>query len=111
MKKIILTSLFFLIPTLVFAFPANLGDFIKLLLSLIDIIIPIMSGFIMIIFFYGTALFILAQGDIVKTQTGKSFMLWSVLGIFLLVSLWGIIQVMSNELDFGQIRRPTLPTN
>lgn len=97
------------IPSLSFALPADLGGFVKLFLELIDIIIPILSGFIFILFFYGIAQFILYQGDIIKLKIAKSYMIWSVLGIFLLVSLWGIIQIASNELDFGKITKPTLP--
>lgn len=112
MKKIFLTlSILTIIPSFVFALPTNLDGILKLGLELIDLIIPIMSGFIFIIFFYGTGIFILSQGDGVKSKIGKSYMLWSVLGLFLLFSLWGIIQVMSNELEFGKIKRPTLPTN
>lgn len=109
MKKIL--TILILTPSLVFGLPTELSGFIKVAFDLIDLIIPILSGVIFIIFFYGIAIFILSQGDIVKSKIGKSYMIWSVVGIFLLVSLWGIIQIASNELGFGKITKPTLPTN
>jgi hypothetical protein len=110
MKKNILILLsILLLPSLVLAMPSNLQGFIDMFLELIDIVIPILSGFIMILFFYGIAQFILAQGKVIETKMAKSYMIWSVVGIFLLVSLWGIIQLASNELEFGKITKPTLP--
>lgn len=45
-------------------------------------------------FFYGLAVFIFNAGDEKKVEEGKSWMIWSIIAVFVLVTIWGIIGLL-----------------
>lgn len=66
-------------------------------------------------FFYGLANFILISGDEKKRDGAKSIMIWGVVGMFVMVTIWGILGFMQatlgNTTGVGtvDIVTPTLP--
>jgi hypothetical protein len=52
-------------------------------------------------FLWGLALFILNLGgkDDRKLNEGKRQMLWGIVGLFIIFSVWGIISVLQNTVD------------
>ena len=66
-------------------------------------ILPI---FAFVVFFYGLAKFVLASGDPKKIEEGKGVMIWGLVAIFVLLSIVGIISLMSRSLGTD-----TGPTN
>jgi hypothetical protein len=109
LKTRILLFYISLTPSIIFAMPTNLKGFIDLFLGLLKIFIPILSGVAFIFFFYGMAKFILSSGDSKTLADGKKFILYSILAMFVLLSLGGILQFMSDQLEFGKVSRPFLP--
>jgi hypothetical protein len=51
----------------------------------------------------------LSAGDSKNLEDGKKFMLYGILALFVLISIGGILQFMSDELEFGKVSRPYLP--
>jgi hypothetical protein len=95
---VIATSLL-LLPLIVSAAPL---DGVKGLLTafggLINITIRIIFGLAMVYFFWGTAQFVLHSGDAKVRSEGKSKMLWGVIALFVLISIWGIIGFIGSTL-------------
>lgn len=89
----------------------NLGDFIKIFYDLIAAIIPVIAGMTLLVFFWGLAKFIarVGGGDEKAVAEGKSLMIWGVLGLFVMMSIWGILSFLTNEFGFG-FALPLLPT-
>lgn len=54
-------------------------------------------------FFYGVVVFILGRvsgkGDLKELEKGKQFMLWGLIALFVMVSVWGIIRLAQDMLD------------
>lgn len=54
-------------------------------------------------FFYGVVVFILGRvsnkGDLNDLKKGKEFMLWGLIALFIMVSVWGIIRIAQDLLD------------
>lgn len=62
------------------------------------------------VFLFGLARFILAAGDEKKIEGGKKIMLWGVIALFIMFSIWGIIQILSNVFfGGGTVGIPILP--
>lgn len=57
-------------------------------------LIPMAVSLGLLFFFYGIARFIFAGGDEKNIESGKLFMKWSVVALFVMVSIIGIITVM-----------------
>lgn len=52
------------------------------------------------IFLYKVFLYIQTEG-VEKKQAGRDFMLWGIIGIFVMVSLWGLVNVLRRTFTFG----------
>jgi len=57
-----------------------------------------------VIFFYGLAKFIYNEGDAAKKEKSKAIMTWGVVGVFVLVTIWGIIGFI--QLSVGNTSGP-----
>jgi large-conductance mechanosensitive channel len=72
----------------------------KLVNPIIDNIIypavQLLFGLAILYFVYGALQFVLHGSDEGAREKGKSTMLWGSVGIFIMVSAWGIIYLISN---------------
>lgn len=109
MTSFILLTLL-LSPFITFAAPSDFAGFVTVLLDLIGATIPVVMGLALLVFFLGLAKFILKSGDAKSHQDGKQFMIWSVIALFAMVSIYGLIIFGKNQLEFGGgIGMPLLP--
>ena len=76
---------------------------INYLLSLINILNPILFTLAFLIFFWGLSKFILSSGSKDEVQKGKDYMLWGIAALFILLSFMAIINLASNDLGFGGV--------
>ena len=90
--------------------PSTFAEVICIFLGFIGTTIPIMVGLALLAFFWGLANFILSAGDEKKLQDGKKLMFWGIIGLFVMVSIWGIINLIYSDFFGGSIGLPTLPT-
>ena len=63
-------------------------------------IIPLLVGVTLLSFFWGLAKFIRAAGDEKKITEGKEFMKWGIVGLFVMVSIWGLVNLFYRDV-FG----------
>ena len=62
------------------------------------LLIPITVGAALVYFLYGLAQFILVSGDEKKLAEGKQKMVWGVIALFIMVSIWGIIGFLQKDI-------------
>ncbi len=85
-------------------------EFVDLILGYIELITPIVASLALLAFFWGLAKFIFSASE--KTvEDGKNFMIWGVVALFVMVSIFGILRYMNGELGLGTFGVPLLPTN
>lgn len=89
----------------------NFSDLIHLIVGYIQQLLPILAGIALLVFFWGLAVFIKNSGDAKSHEQGRSFMIWGVIGLFILLSFMGILQLFYSDLGFHQPfgGLPTLP--
>ena len=84
-----------LAPVMTFAQGRNssgdVGGLVTLFGNLVSMLIPIASMLAILFFFYGLAIYILHAGDPDKAAEGKSIMIWGILALFVMTSIYGII--------------------
>ena len=71
-------------------------------------IIPILSLLAWVVFIFGVVTFIRSAGDEKSKEEGKKFILWGIVALFVLVSIWGIINILSVTLGTGGVTAPSL---
>lgn len=100
MKKIfILTSLF--LPLTSFAAFEDTQGLITSFGGLVSLLIPIVAGLALLYFFWGLAKFILRAGDETAREEGKQIMMWGIIALFVMVSIWGIVEFIASDLGVG----------
>jgi hypothetical protein len=56
------------------------------------------SGLALIFFFWGLARLIFSAGDEKGREDGKKIMLWGIIALFIMFSVWGIVQLLQRSL-------------
>jgi len=107
MKKILSSLTLSLLPTVAFAQtgPINLQNIRGAIFQvgeLINILLPIVVALALLFFFWGLAKFILASGDEDAKDEGKRIMIWGVLALFVMASVWGLVAFFGNLTGVGQ---------
>lgn len=65
-------------------------------------LIPLVFGLALLVFIWGIfKYFILGGGDEGKREEGKQLMLWAIIGFVVMVSIFGIVNMISSGLGFS----------
>ncbi len=88
----------------------NLAGFIGTLGALIDnAIVPFIFSIAFIVFIWGIFQYFIAGGaDEEKRKEGRNLALWGIIGLAVMVSVWGLVSLVVNTLHL-QTGRPSLP--
>ncbi len=95
MKKLII-AVGFVAPAIAFG-QNNVDGLIETVGRWIASLTPIAFAAALLFFFYGLAMFILKEGD--DKEKGKSTMIWGVIAIFVMSSVFGLVSFMQNTLN------------
>jgi hypothetical protein len=119
MKKILGGVAFFSLPAVAFAVPSggtllvNVEDLITSIGYLIGLLLPITVAAALLAFFWGLAKFIYKGGDEEAKKEGRQLMIWGVVALFVMVSIWGLVGFIKYAI-FGSSNvnslSPTIPT-
>jgi uncharacterized membrane protein len=110
MKKFIIGALFF---APIFAFAQELVNVTRLAQSIggvIKILIPIVAALALLYFFWGLGKFILNAGDEEKRKEGKSIMIWGIVALFIITSVWGLTDFIGSALNIEEAGSQDIPT-
>ena len=105
MKKLLGGVAAFALPMLAFAQGpqlGNIGTFINSIGRLINQLLPIVVALALLAFFWGLAQFIFASGDEGAKDEGKRRMIWGIVALFVMVSVWGLVGFIGSALGVGQ---------
>jgi hypothetical protein len=103
-------------PFLALAQTANVGYFTSLINSisgLIDALLPVVLALALLFFLWGVfQYFVFGAGDEEKRETGKKFMIYGLVGLVLMVAVWGIVNLLISILGVNAgdtVRVPPRP--
>lgn len=89
--KIYLLFVVILVPVLSFAAFDGVKGFLNEFKALINPVITLIFGLAIVYFFWGLSQFILRSGDAKTHEEGKNKMLYGVITLFVMFSIWGIL--------------------
>lgn len=59
-------------------------------------ILPFILALSVTIFAYGVVQYIIGAGEETKREKGRQFMIWGVIALTCMVSLWGLVRIVNN---------------
>lgn len=87
---------------------ATLADVIRTIVGLINSAMPALAGIVIIVFFIGLIRYIYKAGDAKGRAEGRFAIIWGLIGIFVIFSLWGIINLLQGSLlPSGTFKQPS----
>lgn len=82
----------------------NPGDGLRGLINLFTTIglriIPFLGAVAFLVFVWGVARYIKSAGNEKEIKDSKNLLIWGVVGLFILVTIWGIITFLRSEFGF-----------
>jgi len=81
--------------------PSNLTDFITLFTNIGLRVIPFLGVVSFLVFILGVVKFIKAAGSEKEIGDSKKLIIWGIIGLFILATIWGIISFAKGEFGFG----------
>ncbi len=91
----------------------DLTSFIEFLSDILATgIIPLLVGLAVAAFIYGIIQYFLNPDNEEKKKAGKSYLLWGIISLFIMVSFWGIVNILKNTFTDGvssEVRMPQIP--
>ncbi len=72
--------------------------FVCLILSILNPIPPILLALAVLYFFWGIAKYMNSGDDSEKLREGRTTMVYGILGLFVIVALWGLVLLVKSEL-------------
>jgi hypothetical protein len=125
MKKVLsavgISGVLYLLPLVTFAAVAGTGstagfsslkDFFTNISTFINsTLVPFVFAIAFLVFIWGVfRYFIFGGGDETARKAGKDLMLYAIIGFLVMVSLWGIVNILANGLGLkGDIDTTILP--
>ncbi len=111
------TAALMLLPAIALAQFGEINSFFDNITSFINnVLIPLVFAIALLVFLYGVfKFFILGGGDADKRKEGTQLMMYAVIGFVLMVSIFGIVNLVANGLGFSDDEEiqniPNAPTN
>lgn len=103
------------IPVFAGAFSLSGSTFASVITEIINIIgltLPILFALCFLVFFWGVSKFILNSGSAAEIQKGRSYMIWGIVALFILVSFRVIVGIIAKDLEIGDSSfTPLIPTS
>lgn len=99
----------FAIPLVSLAAVNNLSDAGSFIINTINnVLVPVLFAIAFIVFLWGAFYtFILGHSSEEVKEKGKNLMLWGLIGFFVMVSIWGLVNILTGTVSFGNNTGPT----
>jgi hypothetical protein len=68
-------------------------------------VVPLLMSIATIMFIWGVIEYVINAEDSAKREEGRNFIIWGIISLFVLVSVWGIIKLLTGTFGFNS---PTL---
>ncbi|MBU6214932.1 hypothetical protein KGM48_03820 [Patescibacteria group bacterium] len=77
-----------------------------------SVLVPLLFAIAFIMFLYGIArAYIFSHGDSEEVKKGHTLVLWGIIGFVVMISLWGLVNVVATTFGLTGIGAPPPPTS
>ena len=109
MKKALIIGASLLLPVVTFAQLQNIEtNIVSPIGRIINLLIPIVFALALLYFFWGLAQYILNSGDEAAQAEGRNKMIWGIVALFVMASVWGLVKFLGTAVGVGQDTGPSV---
>lgn len=92
-----------------FASAQTIQSVLSIAKGIVGLISPLIMTIGVAVFIYGIVRYIAASGDEEKIKSAKGYIVYGLLGLFVMVAFWGIVTAIVNTFGLGGGSSITLP--
>ena len=99
----------FALPLVSFAAISNISDAGSFIINTINnILVPVLFAVAFIVFLWGAFdTFTLGANSEDTKERGKNLMLWGLIGFVVMVSIWGLVNILTGSISFSNNSGPS----
>jgi hypothetical protein len=75
-------------------------SFVDLVLSMLGLIVPLLIGCALALFLYGVLVYVINGTDEAKRKEGSKMMMYGIVALFVMVSVWALVALLSETFGF-----------
>ena len=111
MKKLLASLSVGLVPALLFAQSdfSSVDSALETVQGFIADLIPFAIGIAVLVFIWGLIKYVTAGGDGDKQTEARNTIIWGIIIIFVMVSVWGLVNVLSTTFNLDNDNIPLAP--
>ena len=84
------------------------GVGILIISTINNVLVPVLFAVAFIVFLWGAFdVFIIGSSSEEVKEKGKNLMLWGLIGFFVMVSIWGLVNILTGSANLGNTTGPT----
>ncbi|GMQ95222.1 MAG: hypothetical protein BMS9Abin13_335 [Patescibacteria group bacterium] len=87
----------------------GLGGVIQTIGNIIGALIPLLIGLGALYFIWGVSKYVLHGEDATKREEGRSMMIYGIIALFVMVSVWGLVNVLVSTFGLESVLAPPAP--
>jgi len=115
MKKVLIIASSLLAPVLLFAQAGTASDIrstLNVIITVLNWLIPFLVVVAVFIIIWGAFQFVVSAGDPEKRKEGRDKILWGVVGVTVMLTVWGLVNILRNSFTIWEASpiSPLLPT-
>jgi uncharacterized membrane protein YidH (DUF202 family) len=104
----------FLLPFVAFAAePVTIPVFLGRVRGILDALIPFIIGLAVFVIIWGIFNYVAHAAEEEKRAEARSYIVWGIVGVFFMISIWGFVTILINTLGVGSTidarQIPTVP--
>jgi len=89
--------------------PSDLFGVIDIFFGIFRALVPVIFGLALVAFLWGVAKYILNAADATKRKEGNAMMLYGIIALFVMLSIWGLVALLGGTFGIN-VGLPVLPT-
>lgn len=74
----------------------NFADVVYRIIDLLDSLVVVVIGLALVWFLWGLVTYVFHSDSEVKRKEGIQYMVWGIIGLFVMVSLWSLVYIVAN---------------
>jgi|SRR3989344_2179547 len=98
-----------LLPIISFAAITDFKSLVNKIIENINYLMVLVVGLAVFVFTWGIFKYFVAGANEKKVEEARNVLIYGLLGIFIMLSVWGLVNILINTFGFTATTQPTIP--